>query len=269
MHPAKTFLMLAAVSMVGCASAPSVAVVFSGITKHDLRGKTIAVSGFTATDRMTYPGQVSEMKILCDAGHAMQRRLKRSQVLPVAAAWAAAGTPPTKFSTDIPVVLGRKLTPAYLRQTQLQGIDYLLWIDLVGNTVRSRSSQGQSTRTEYPSCSCGQIDNSNQGNSSISDCRGSGSSCCSSCRSSCRNGTEVTEYHSSETATRQLAARYSLLDTATGKPVWRADSGHLRSQVNSSTSESGYPLAPPAPLPPEESQLMQQMSAAVFGKLPK
>lgn len=266
MRPAKTVLILAAVSMVSCASAPSVAVVFSGITKHDLRGKTIAVSGFTAADRMTYPGQVPEMKILSDAGHALQRRLKRSQVLTVAAAWAAAGTPPTQFATDIPVVLGRKLTPAYLRQTQLQGIHYLLWIDLVGNTVRSRSSQGTSTRTEYPSCSCGQIDHSN---SSSSDCRGSGSSCCSSCRSSCRSGTEVTEYHSSETATRQLAARYSLLDTATGKPVWRADSGHSRSQVNTSTSESGYPLAPPMPLPPEESQLMQKMTPAVFGKLPR
>jgi hypothetical protein len=260
-------LMFAAVWIVGCSSAPTVAVIHSGVTKQVLRGKTIAVGGLTAKDRMTYPGQVPEMKILSDAGFALRRRLKHAQVLEVAAAWASGGPPPTQFAAGIPVVLGRRLTPAYLSKARSQGVDYLLWIDLIDNSVASRSAQWQSTHTEYPSCSCGQI---NQGDSSSSDCRSiSDSSCCSSCCSSCRHGREVTEYHRSETATRRLGARYSLLDTATGSSVWRADSGHSRSQVNSTSSEAGFPPLPAVPLPPEESQIMQKMSAAVIGKLPR
>lgn len=185
-------------------------------------------------------------------------------MLAVGEAWSAAGKPSAKLAPVVPVVLGRELTEAYISRARSKGIDYLLWIDLDGNSVEYCSRQWQSTRTEYPSCSCGKIKN---GGKDVW-CR-SGSSCCGDCRSSCRIGRDITVYHCSETATRHVGASYLLLDTTTGRPVWRADAAHSQAEVNSSTSESGYPPAPARPLPPEEWLIMRRMSNAVIDKLPR
>lgn len=255
-------LFLSSGLLAGCASKPAISVAYSGIGKGDLKGRTIAVCGFTATDSGVYPGQVQEMAILNDAWHAVRLRCKRSQVPSLQEAWAMAGVPPARHAPGVPVILGRNRTPAYMQAARANGIDYLLWIDMLRNTVERHSGHWLSTRTEYPSCGCGKIGDS--------DCRGSSdSSCCGGCGSSCRQGNEVTEYHSSETATRRLGASYSLVDAATGRPVWRTDAAYSRSSVNTSTSESGYPMLPAAPLPPEESQIMKRMTRAAIDKLPR
>ena len=73
----------------------------------------------------------------------------------------------------------------------------------------------------------------------------------------------------SEIATRSMAASYTLLATATGKSVWQADSLRSDSNVNTSTSESGFPMPPSVPLPPTESQIMKRMTTCAIARLPK
>jgi len=246
----------------GCQSRPTVTVVQNSLFKGALKNKKVAVGGLTASDAAVYPGQAQEMKILSDAGTVVQRRLSRSRVLSVDAAWGAAGWPSTKVASGVPVVLGRQLTKSYVRNARSKGIDYLLWIDLTGNSVSSRSGQWQMSRTDYPTCSCGKIGDS--------PCQSAGSSSCSSrCCSSCRKGNTVTEHHHSVSASRRVGADYSLLDTNTEKPVWRANVVLSRAAVNDSMSESGSPSPPMAPLPPEESLIMRRMTKAVIGRLPK
>ncbi len=242
-----------------CTSRP-VLIITGGLRKHALKDKTLAVGGFTAQDLMTYPGQTEEAVILSDAGTALQRRFKRSRVLTAEAAWAAAGEPPKKVSRHVPLIIGRRLTPDFIRKTRASGIDYLLWIELLDNTVESSSGQWKSTRTESSSCNCSK---KNGAKCSRSSC---GSSCGGSC---CHTSREVTEYHSSATSTRKLKASYSLLDTVSGKPVWRADATLADSNVSGKTSESSFPAVPATPLPPMESLLMRRMTAAAMTELPK
>ncbi|MDI1314114.1 hypothetical protein, partial [Prosthecobacter sp.] len=245
--------------MTSCSSKPKL-VISGSLGKHALKDKTLAVGGFTAQDLMTYPGQTAEAAIMSDAGLALQHRFKRSRVLTAEAAWAAAGAPPKKFSPRVPVGLGRKLTPDFIRKTRAHGMDYLLWIDLLDNTVENGSSQWTFTYTETSSCTCSRKDGAT--------C--SQSSCGSSCRGSCCQTTRtVTEYNSSSSATRSLKASYSLIDTASGKSVWRADVALVRSNHRIAESDSSYPATPKTPLPPTESDLMKRMTTAAIGKLPK
>ena len=255
---------LATALTVGCSSRPTVSVVHTSLAKQDLRGKTIVVGGFSANDEAVYPGQVSEMEILSDAGQALRRRLKKSNIVQIEDAWAAIGQPPAKFAQSVPVILGRTLAPAYVRNARSQGIDYLLWIDMTNNSVAHRDSQWRTTTTEYPSCSCGTLSGSD------SPCRSaSGGSCCSSCGNSCSRGQELIAYHRSVTATRDLSASYTLLDTATGKAAWQTNSRHSRSLAHTLSSKSDFPPLPPTPLPPDESELMTKMSEAALGRLPR
>ena len=243
MNRLRISLSLAVLLTASCASPPTL-VVTSSLGRHDLKGKTLAVGGFTAQDLMTYPGQTEEETIVNDAGTALQHHLKHSHVLTAEAAWAAAGPPPIKMNSGVAITLGHKLTRDFIRRMHSQGVDYLLWIDLVDNSVDKASKQWLSTQ------------------------------CTSSTSSSRRRGafasrSTVTEYNRSESASRSLGAAYSLLDTAHGKPVWRAESLFSRSNVSYSRSTSGYPPPPRAPLPPMESKLMQRMTAAVIDRLPR
>ena len=94
-------------------------------------------------------------------------------------------------------------------------------------------------------------------------------SCCSGCNSSCRRGTTVTDYTTSEIARRSIAASYTLLDTASGRTVWQAESLRSDSNVHTASSESGFPMPPSVPLPPTESQIMKRMTTFAIARLPK
>ena len=251
-------VMLGISLLASCTSRPTVSIT-SSLGRHDLRGKTLAVGGFTARDSATYPGQTEEASIVNDAEAALRKRLKRSSVWTTSTAWAAAGPPPMKYSSGVRIILGSKLTPDFIAKARARGMDYMLWIDLSENSVRYLSNQWQSTRTVYPSCSCGKINNTT--------CRTT--SCCSACNSTCSQGRWVTVYHRSESATRFLQARYSLLDTATSKTLWRADVSFSKSRDHYNSSETGYPMAPSVPLPSMESELMKKMSGAAMAKLPR
>jgi hypothetical protein len=244
MKPLSIILMIVVVQAAGCSSRPSVSV-SSSLGKHGLKGKTLAVGGFTAQSIMDYPGQVAEETIVNDAGTALQHRFKHSRVLTAEAAWAAAGPPPIKINSGVPITLGHKLTRDFMRRTHAQGVDYLLWIDLMDNTVRNASSRSQSTR------------------------RTSSSTLSRGGRRFSSPGSYTTTYYSYEAAGRSLGASYSLLDTASGKSVWRAECLFSRAKVNSTASMSGYPMPPSMPLPPEESVLMRRMTTAVIAELPK
>lgn len=159
----------------------------------------------------------------------------------------------------MPIVLGSKLSPGFIRRAHAEGLHYLLWIDLRDNSVDHSSRKYKDTRTVYSSCSCGKI-----GDNSCTT-----GFCCSGCTSACRRGTTVTDYMASEIATRSMAASYTLLATATGKTVWQADSLRSDSNVNTSTSESGFPMPPSVPLPPTESQIMKRMTTCAIARLPK
>jgi len=228
----------------GCLSPPSISVNTS-LRRHELKGKTLAVGGLTAQNIMDYPGQAAEETIVRDAGTALQKRLKHSRVLTAEAAWAAAGPPPLKISRGSPITIGHKLTPDFLHRTHAQGVDYLLWIDLLENIVKNSSSQKLSTSRTA---------------SSYSTRNGK--------RYSTPGSTSNT-YYSYEAAGRRLGASYSLLDTASGRTVWRADAKFTRARVSSTTSWSGFPEPPARPLPPEESMLMQKMTDAAMARLPK
>lgn len=237
-------LWVVVVQTVGCLSPPSVSVSTS-LRRHDLKGKTLAVGGFTAQNLMDYPGQTAEETIVRDAGTALQKRLKHSRVITAEAAWAAAGPPPLKISGGVPINIGHKLNRDFLRRTRALGVDYLLWIDLLENTVRDSSSQRVSkTRTA----------------SSYSTRNGKRYS---------TPGTTSNTYYSYEAAGRRLGASYSLLDTASGRTVWCADIKFTRGRMNSSMSMSGFPEPPARPLPPEDSTLMQKMTEAAMAVLPK
>jgi len=211
------------------------------------------VGGFAAKDIMTYPGQTTEALIVCDAGKALEHRFKHSPVLTAEATWSTVGPPATKVNLGIPLTLGHKPTPDFIRRTRAEGVDYLLWIDLMENTVEKASKQWVST--------CGGKSLSNSASSRRSSSRGG-------------NGypfmtTSVLQYHRSESARRSLGAAYSLLDTSTGKSVWRAESKLAQKNENYSSSPTGYPAPPRAPLPPEESVIMQHMTTAAINALPK
>ncbi len=244
--------------LVSCAADPTLAV-SSSLGRHDLRGKTLAVGGLTAQGVMVYPGRTEESLILQEAEKALQHRLRHSCVLTTEAARAAVGFPPSKFSAGVPIVLGSKLSPGFIRKAHAAGLHYLLWIDLRDNSVDHSSRQRQNARTVYSSCSCGKIGDKS--------CRTG--SCCSGCSSSCRSSTTVTVYVASEIAARSIAASYTLLDTASGKTVWQAESLRSDSSVNTATSESGFPMAPSVPLPPTESQIMKRMTTFAIARLPK
>lgn len=244
MKSLRIILWIVVIQAAGCLSPPSVSVSTS-LRRHDLKGKTLAVGGFTAQNIMDYPGQTAEETIVRDAGTALQKRLKHSRVLTAEAAWAAAGPPPLKISRGAPIAMGHELSPGFLRRTRALGVDYLLWIDLLENTVRGSSSQRVSkSRTA----------------SSYSTRNG---------KRYYTPGSTSNTYYSYETAGRRLGASYSLLDTASGRTVWRADTHFTRGSVNSSMAWSGYPDPPARPLPPEESKLMQRMTDAAVAELPK
>lgn len=244
MKPLSIILWIVVIQAAGCLSPPSVSVSTS-LRRHALNGKTLAVGGFTAQNIMDYPGQTAEETIVRDAGTALQRRLKHSRVLTAEAAWAAAGPPPLKISCGAPITIGHKLTPDFLRKTRAQGVDYLLWIDLLENTVKNSNSQRVST---------------SRTSSSYSTRNGK----------KCYNpGSTSNTYYSSEAAGRRLGASYSLLDTASGRTVWRADTKFTRARVSSTMAWSGFPEPPGRPLPPEESKLMQKMTDAAMAGLPK
>ncbi len=251
-------LTLAFSGMTSCSSKPTL-VITSSLGKHALRGRTLAVGGFTAQDLMVYPGKVAEATIVFDAGTALQHRFKPSQVLTAEAVRTAAGSPPTKFSSHVPVILGSKLTPNFIRKTRAHGMDYLLWIDLLDNSVENGSNQWVSTRTESSSCSC----------TKKNGAKCSSSSCGSSCQGSCCQERTVKEYNSATSATRTLLASYSLLNTTTGKAVWRADAKLARSNSHSAQSDSDYPALPKVPLPPTEAEIMKRMTTAAIARLPK
>jgi len=258
MTPHALLLIFVAAWLVSCAADPTLAV-SSTLGRHDLRGKTLAVGGLTAQGVMVYPGRTEESLILQEAEKALQHRLRRSSVLTTEAARAAVGFPPSKFSAGVPIVLGSKLSPGFIRKAHAEGLHYLLWIDLRDNSVDHSSRQRQNTRTVFSSCSCGKI----------GDKTCSTGSCCSGCNSSCRRGTTVTDYTTSEIARRSIAASYTLLDTASGKTVLQAESLRSDSNVHSSSSESGFPMPPSVPLPPTESQIMKRMTTCAIARLPK
>jgi len=243
MKPLMCPLLFVMTLMASCSSKPTL-VVTSSLGRHALKGRTLAVGGFTASDVMTYPGQTAEAAIVEDAGTALLHRFKHSRVMTAEAAWAAAGPPPTKINTGVPIPLGHKLTLDFIRRTRAQGLDYLLWIDLMENSVEKASKQWQSTRST----------------SSTSSSRR---------RGSFPTRSTVTEYNRSEGAGRSLGVAYSLVDTSSGKPVWRAESRFSRENVNCSRSSSGYPAPPRVPLPPEESVLIRRMTTMAIAELPK
>jgi hypothetical protein len=258
MKPHSLILFFVTAWLTSCAADPTLAV-SSSLGRHELRGKTLAVGGLTAQGVMVYPGRTEESLILQEAEKALEHKLRRSRVLNTKDARAAVGFPPSKFSTGVPIVLGSRLSPGFIRKAHAEGLHYLLWIDLRDNSVDHSSRQRQNTRTVYSSCSCGKI-----GDNSCTT-----GSCCSGCTSSCRHGTTVTDYTASEIATRSIAASYKLLATATGKTVWQAESLRSDSNVNTATSESGFPMSPSVPLPPTESHIMKRMTTCAVARLPK
>ncbi|MFZ2280768.1 MAG: hypothetical protein WAW39_23415 [Prosthecobacter sp.] len=258
MTPHALLLIFVAAWLASCAADPTLAV-SNTLGRHDLRGKTLAVGGLTAQEVMVYPGRTEEGAILQEAGKALDHRLRHSRVLTMEAARDVVGFPPSKFSAGVPIVLGSKLSPGFIRKAHAEGLHYLLWIDLRDNSVDHSSRQRQNTRTVYSSCSCGKIGDKT--------CRTG--SCCSGCSSSCRSSTTVTVYSASEFAIRRVAASYTLLDTASGKTVWQAESLRSDSNVNTATSESGLPMPPSVPLPPTESQIMKRMTTCAIARLPK
>ncbi|WP_395736708.1 hypothetical protein [Prosthecobacter sp.] len=241
-------LVFAVMLAAGCASRPSVAVT-SSLGSHALKGRTVAVGGFAARDVMTYPGQTAEALIVCDAGKALRHRFKHSYAMTAEATWSVAGPPATKVNLGIPLTLGHKPTPDFMRRTRAEGVDYLLWIDLLENSVGKASKQWVSTRSSRSL--------SNSGSRSRST------------NVYPNTLTTVVAYHRSESASRSLGASYTLLDTATGRTVWRADSKLSGENVNYSQSPTGYPAPPRVPLPPEEDVLMKRMTAAAIDALPK
>ncbi len=258
MTPHAFLLIFVTAWLASCTADPTLAV-SSSLGSHELRGKTLAVGGLTAQGVMVYPGRTEESLILQEAGKALQHRLRRSSVLTTEAARAAVGFPPSKFSAGVPIVLGSKLSPGFIRKARAGGLHYLLWIDLRDNSVDHSNRQHQNTRTIYSLCSCGKIGDKT--------CRRG--SCCSGCTSFCRRGTTETVYSASEFATRSIAASYTLLDTVSGKTVWQAESLRSDSNVHTATSESGLPMPPGVPLPPTESQIMKRMTTCAIARLPK
>ncbi len=234
-----------AVLLTASCSAPPTVGVTSSLERHALKGKTLAVGGFTARSIADYPGQTAEETIVNDAGTALQRRFKHFRVLTAEALWAAAGPPPTKISRGVPITIGHERTRDFLRRTHALGVDYLMWIDLMDNTTRNSSGQ-------YLATSRGQS-------------RGMGSGG----RRSTSYSSSITSYISYAAAGRSLGVTYALLDTASGKPVWRADCMYARGRVSRAASGSGYLQPPRTPLPPEETKLMQRMTTAAIAELPK
>jgi len=258
-----TLLVLLPLLLLSCTSKPTVNVVFSDVTSATLRGKILAAVGFAAESSATYPGQSTEAEILRDASLLAKRRLKRSRVLTPKEIIHLVGTPPIKLSSRPPMRLGSQLTQAFIAKAHASGIDYLLWIQLTGSNVMRQSRLWRSTRTEYSACTCGDV---TEGGTTQA-CRSSGS-CRIGCCSACSRGQEINEFHNSESIMRRLSACHQLIDTSTGRSVWRADSTLSRISTHTNTSTSGFPLAPPPPLPEEESQMMRCMGKAAMDKLP-
>ncbi|MBB5030589.1 hypothetical protein [Prosthecobacter vanneervenii] len=241
-----------------CRSDPTLSVT-SSLPKQGLRGRTLAVGGLTAPGVNVYPGQTEESIILMNAEEEMQRRLRRSRVLSMAAVQQAVGSAPTRFSSGVPIVLGSKLSPGFIRKVQARGIDYLLWIDLRDNFVEQDSRQNSFIKTASSSCCCGKVNGKT--------CRTG--ACASGCGSSCRSSSRVVENVLSAVARRTVAASYSLLDTATGHVTWQAESMLTKSSIHSNSSTTGTPLMPVMPLPPTESEIMKRMTSAALKKLPQ
>lgn len=251
-------LLLLSFWLSSCRSDPTLSVT-SSLPKQGLRGRTLAVGGLTAPGVNVYPGQTEESIILVNAEEEMQRRLRRSRVLSTAAVQQAVGSAPTRFSSGVPIVLGSKLSPAFIRKAQAQGIDYLLWIDLRDNFVEQDSRQNSYTKTTSSSCCCGKVNGKT--------CRTG--ACASGCGSSCRSSSRVVENVLSAVARRTVAASYSLLDTATGHVAWQAESMLTKSSIHSNSSSTGTPLMPSMPLPPTESEIMKRMTSSALKKLPQ
>lgn len=265
MSPAfRTQSLLLSLLFVSCGSKPAVNVVFSDLPKEALRGKIVAVGGFTAESSATYPGRCMEAEIVRDAGILARGRLRRSRVLTMEETLKLAGNPPIKLSSRPQMRLGSRLTQAFISKAHVRGIDYLLWIHLSGSDVTRWSRLWSSTRTENSACTCGDVTEGG----TTQPCR-SGGSCRSGCCSSCSRGEEITEFHNSESIMRRLSASHQLIDTGTGRSVWRTDSAWSRITTHTNTSRSGFPLAPPPPLPDEESQMMRGIGRAVMDKLPR
>lgn len=265
MHPACPLLcLLTALPLAGCASKPALKILFSELPPRALQNKTLAVAGLSTPNSTVYPGQIMEREILRDAGLEAGHRLKHSHILMPDEMRKLAGSPAIKLASRPSMRLGSSLTPGFLSKARSCGIDYLLWIDLTCNEVTRRSRQWHSTRMEYSACSCGYV---TEGETSTA-CRLVGS-CRSGCCRSCHRGEQITEFHSSESNTRSMHASHQLIDTATGRCVWRADSAFSNAACSVNTSKSGFPLAPPPPLPDGEAQLMRSMSEAALGRLPR
>ena len=259
MRPFHLLILVVAQWLTSCSSDPTLSV-SSSLPSRALRGKTVAIGGLTAAGSNVYPGQTEESSILMDAEQALQQRLKCSRVLSMAAVQQSIGAPPAKFSSGIPIILGSKLSPTFIRQARTQGIDHLLWIDLHDNSVDHSTNQRSYTRSVSSTCSCGKVNGKS--------CRTG--SCSSFCNSSCRSSSTTRETVLSATATRRIGASYSLLDTATRHVVWQAQSMLERSKVNTalSASQTSLPSLPNMPLPPTETEIMHRMTKAALRKLP-
>lgn len=134
-------LSLFSLGLGSCTSDPTLSV-SSSLAKHGLRGRTLAVGGLTAPATNIYPGQAEESSILLNAEEELRKHLKHSRVLSMAAVQQAVGAPPSKFSSGVPIIiLGSKLSPGFMKKAQAKGIDYLLWVDLRGNSVDHDSRQ--------------------------------------------------------------------------------------------------------------------------------
>ncbi|MFM7604720.1 MAG: hypothetical protein ACKO8Z_05915, partial [Prosthecobacter sp.] len=256
--------LLLSLLLVSCGSKPAVNMVFSDLPKAALRGKIVAIGGFTAESSATYPGQCMEAEILRDTDILARCRLKWSRVLTPEETIKLAGTPPMKVSSRPPMRLGSRLTQAFIEKAHAHGIDYLLWIHLSGNDVTRWNRLWRSKRTEYSACTCGDVTEDGK----MQACR-SGGSCRSGCCSTCSRGEQITEFHNSESMMRRLSARHELIETGTGRNVWRTDSTLSRISTHTNTSTSDFPLAPPPLFPDEESQMMRSMGKAAMNKLPR
>jgi hypothetical protein len=84
-----------------------------------------------------------------------------------------------------------------------------------------------------------------------------------------RSSSSSTSYYSYAAAGRSLGVSYVLLETASGKPVWRAECVYARARLSTMAAGSGYPWQPRTPLPPDETKLMQRMTTAAIAELPK
>ncbi|MFC5455933.1 hypothetical protein [Prosthecobacter fluviatilis] len=251
-------LVLLSVALVSCRSDPTLSVT-SSLPRHGLRGKTLAIGGLTAPGTNIYPGQEEESIILVNAEHELRKHLKHSRVLSMAAVQQAVGHAPAKFSSGVPIILGSKLSPAFMRKARGRGIDCLLWIDLRLNSVDADTRQNTFTRTFRNSCSCGKVNGKSCG----------GGSCASGCSRSCGSYSTESENVVSKIARRTVGASYSLLDTATGHVVWQAESMLTRGNVRSNRSTTGVPVPPTTPLPPTESAIMLRMTHAALDRLPQ